>query len=439
VPDIENRLLGTAQEPALVALDAYRKQGGYTALQQALTKLTPAQVIDEVRAAGLRGRGGAGVLTAEKLSLAARAAEEPKYLICNAYDADARSLISKTLLAKNPHLVIEGMALAAFACGASEGFLYMRSGDAALVETVRGALREAQERGVLGHGIFGSQFELAITLTGVEIGFMGGEESTLIQVIKGRPAKAQQRPPYPTDFGLFDRPTIVLNVETLCNLPLIISRGGEAYRRTGTTTSPGTKLFTVLGPGMPPGGTLVEVPFGTSVQETLREAGGAANESVARAVVIGGMEGGLLPLAQLRTPLDYEPLEEAGTIIGSSIIEVLPQDTCMVRWAQERSAYLAEESCGKCVPCRVGVKRIAGTLEGISSGIGVNGDLALLEEFSHYVPDGSLCGFGVNAAHPTVTAMKYFADDFTAHLEGRCPTGTCLPARTHRFVTKHVL
>src|SRR5260370_165317 len=258
-------------------------------LTEMLNELMRAQVIEEVRAAGRRGRGGAGVLTAEKLSLAARAAEEPKYLICNAYDADARSLISKTLLAKNPHLVIEGMALAAFACGASEGFLYMRSGDAALVETVRGALREAQERGVLGHGMFGSQFQFAITLTGVQIGFLGGKESTLIQVIKGRPAKAQQRPPYPTDFGLFDRPTIVQNVETLCNLPLIISRGGEAYRRTGTTTSPGTKLFTVLGPGLPPGGTLVEVPFGTSVPETLREAGAAANESVARAVVIGGM------------------------------------------------------------------------------------------------------------------------------------------------------
>ena len=440
MPDTPFRLLARPDAPALVAFDAYRQEGGYAALLQALTTMTPEQVVAEVRAAGLRGRGGAGVLTAEKLTLAARSAENPKYLVANAYDADPRSRISRTLLARAPHRIIEGMALAAFAVGASEGFLYMRGADAELEATVNRALRDAQEHGVLGAGVFGTRFNFAINLVGVTMGFMGGEESTLIQILKGRPAKAQQRPPYPTEYGLFNKPTIVQNAETLANLPTIIARGGDAFRQVGTKATPGTKLFTVLGPDTAEdAGILIEVPFGATIQEALRQAGVAADESTARAVVVGGKEGGVLPLSRLSTALDFESIEDTGAIIGSSIIQVLPKNTCMVAWAMRESDYLAEETCGKCVPCRVGVKRIAGTLQGIASGLGASGDLALLEEFSHYVPDGSLCGFGVNAVHPVVSAMQYFADDFTAHLEGRCPTETCLPVRTHRYTTKHVL
>lgn len=438
MPDTSYRLLGATADAALVAFDAYRKQGGYVALQQALAQMTPAQVIDEVRASGLRGRGGAGVLTAEKLALVSRSAENPKYLICNAYDADPRSLISRTLLARNPHLIIESMAIAAYATGVREGFLYVRGEHKEAANTIRQALQEAQNKGVLGHKVFGSTFEFTVTLVGVDIGFMGGEESTLIQVIKGRPAKAQQRPPYPTDFGVFNRPTVVQNVETLINLPYIVARGGDAFRQTGTQTSPGTKLFTVI-PEPGAAGKLVETPLGATIQDALRQSGVTVNESNARGVVVGGMEGGVLPLSQLGVALDFEPLEDVGAIVGSSVIEVVPLNTCMVRWAMERSDYLSRETCGKCVPCRVGVKRIAGTLQGIASGLGTTGDMELLTEFCQYVPDGSLCGFGVNAVHATVTAMKYFADDFTAHLEGRCPTGDCLPVRAHRFVTKHVL
>jgi NADH:ubiquinone oxidoreductase subunit F (NADH-binding) len=438
VPETQYRLLGKPDAPALVAFDAYRQEGGYAALQQAISTLTPEQVIGEIRTAGLRGRGGAGVLTAEKLSLLARSDSEVKYVIANAYDADPRSLISRTLLARNPHRVIEGMALAAYAAGASEGFLYMRAGDPELATTVARALQEAQERGVLGRGIFGSQFSFAITQVGVEIGFMGGEESTLIQIIKGRPAKAQQRPPYPTEYGLFNRPTLVQNSETLAHLPFIVARGGEAFRRVGSSETPGTKLFTVIGPEGG-AGRLVEVPFGTTLRQALEQGGVAVSESAIRGVAVGGLEGGVLPLALLDTPLDFDPIEEAGAIIGSAILHALPARTCMVQWAMELSEALSRESCGKCVPCRVGVKRVAGTLAGIASGLGRADDLALLDEFSHYIPDGSLCGFGVNAVHPVITARKYFAEDFTAHLEGRCPTGTCLPVRTHRYVTKHVL
>jgi NADH:ubiquinone oxidoreductase subunit F (NADH-binding) len=421
---------------ALTTLDAYRQQGGYTALRQALTTLTPVQVLEEIRAAHLRGRGGAGVLTAEKLAIMARAPEALKYLVCNAYDADPRSLIASTLLSQNPHAVIEGMILAGYAIGASEGFLYMR-GDRDVAAVISRALQDASDAGILGRSVLGARFAFSITLAGTEMGFMGGEESILLQILKGRPAKAQQRPPYPTQYGYNDQPTVVQNVETLANLPVIVARGADAYKRAGTQMTPGTKLFTVLGPDGAQ--HVVEVPFGTSIAGALQAAGIAVSEANARAVVIGGMEGGALPLSMLNTPLDFEPIEDAGAIIGSSVIEVLPRATCMVHYAMERSGYLAKESCGKCVPCRVGVMRVSGTLQGITSGIGTETDMALLEEFSRYIPDGSLCGFGVNAIHPVATAMKYFADDFAAHLDGRCPTDTCLPVRSHRYVTKHVL
>jgi len=445
-PSATQGLLLRPGQPPLATVQAYQAAGGYVALRQALT-MRPEQMIEEIRASQLRGRGGAGVLAAEKLSLVAQAEADAKYLVCNAYDADPRSLVAATLLEQTPHLIVEGMALAGYAIGASEGFLYVRSTREAAVASMQRALAEALERGWLGRNLQGSGFDFAITLVAVERGFMGGEESTMLEILKGKPMKAVQRPPYPVVYGLFDRPTAVQNVETLANLPRILVRGGTSFRNVGTADSPGTKLITVIpangsaGSAGSAGGAprLVEAPFGVPLQQVLRAAGAEVNESVARAVVVGGMEGGVLPLALLNIPYDYEPLEDAGAIVGSSIVEVLPVDTCMVRFAMERANYLAGESCGKCIPCRVGVKRVAGTLEGIASGLGAEGDLALLEEFSRYIPDGSLCGFGVNAVHTLNAAMKYFADDFTAHLQGRCPTGTCVPVRAHRYVTKHVL
>jgi NADH:ubiquinone oxidoreductase subunit F (NADH-binding) len=440
VPDMQNRLLGVDGLLTLPTLEDYRGAGGYTALRRAVTDMTPAEVIGEIKAAQLRGRGGAGVLTAEKLTLVGRSEADAKYVVCNAYDADPRSRIAATLLERNPHLVLEGMALAAYAIGATEGHLYMRAGEKAASAAVRKALGEALENGLLGRAIQGSSFEFSVTLVGVERGFMGGEETTMIEIIKGRPMKAQQRPPYPTEYGVFGKPTAVQNVETLASLPWIVGRGAQSFTAVGAKATPGTKLFTVysLGAG-DADGRVVEVPFGATLQETLRAAGAEVNESNTRAIVVGGKEGGALPLSMLNTPLDYDTLEDAGAIIGSSVIEVLPVETCMVRWAMERSEYLAEESCGKCVPCRVGVKRIAGTLQGIVSSLGQEDDLALLEEFSRYIPNGSLCGFGVSAVNPVVTALRYFGDDFRAHLEGRCPTGVCSPVRAHRYTTKHVL
>ncbi|HEX9069337.1 MAG TPA: NADH-ubiquinone oxidoreductase-F iron-sulfur binding region domain-containing protein [Ktedonobacterales bacterium] len=435
---MRNRVLLAPGKGPLTTVDDYTRAGGYAALRKALADPQgPQAVLDEISVAQMRGRGGAGVLTAEKLKLVARAAGD-KYLICNAYDADDKSLIASTLLEQNPHQIIEGMALAGLATGATEGYLYMRASRTAAEAAVKKALAEALERGLLGRRIAGSRTEFSITLVGVERGFMGGEESTMIEIISGRPMKAQQRPPYPTENGLNERPTVVLNAETLANFAAIVAQSGQAFAATGTRTSPGTKLFTVYGPGLSEG-KVVEVPMGAPLQQALKAAGLDVNESTARAVVIGGKEGGVVPLSMLTIALDYDSLDAAGVIMGSSILEALPQNTCMVRWAMDQTTYLAGESCGKCIPCRTGVKRVAGTLEGITSSLGASSDLDLLTEFSKYIPDGSLCGFGVHAVTPTVSAMKYFADDFSTHLAGKCPTNTCAPVRAHRYALKHVL
>jgi NADH-quinone oxidoreductase subunit F len=336
--------------------------------------------------------------------------------------------------------VIEGIALAAYAVGASEAFLCMRGAESAAAAGIRAALADALDQHLIGASVADSRFALTITVVGIDLGFMAGEETTLLEIIKGRRAMPQQRPPYPTQFGLYDKPTAIQNIETLANLPDIIAQGGRAFRTLGLPADPGTKLLTVFGPEVgDDGGTLIEVPLGTSIGDALRQAGLTVAPTTARGVVVGGLLGGVLPLSMLDTRLAFDALDAAGTMMGSGMLEVLPANTCMVNWAMRRSTQLARESCGKCVPCRVGVKRIAGTLEGIASDLGVKDDLGLLDEFGRYVPDGSLCGFGVHAVHPVVTAMKYFAGDFSAHLEGKCPTGTCEPARAHRFTTKHVL
>ena len=440
MPEQAYYLLRQPGMPAVRTLEEYRRAGGYQALERALQQFSPDQVIQQIKESGLRGRGGAGVPVADKWLIVHDEREEPKYVICNAYDADLSSRISRTLLEQHPHQVIEGIALAAYAVGAQEAYLFTRSSYSAGIAAMQEALREALDGRTLGRNVLGSNFTCTITLVAVDVGFMGGEETTLMEIIKGRRAMPQQRPPYPAIFGLWDKPTVINNLETLINVPLILQQGAAVYRRVGTEQSPGTKLLTVYGLEADAQPHVIEVPLGTTVRQALRHRGIVLNERAARGVVVGGPEGGVLPPSQFDTPLDFEAIEEKGAIIGSGTIEVLPANTCMVAWAFERSRYLAGESCGKCVPCRLGVKRIAGTLEGIISDLGTMDDLTLLEEFSRYVPDGSLCGFGIHAPNAVVTAMRYFGDDFRAHIqEHRCPTGTCVPLRVHRFVKKHVL
>jgi len=434
------RVLRRRSEPDLRSLDSYRRAGGYSALEKAIRQQTPEQVIQQVASAKLRGRGGAGRLTGEKWRLVQRAGEEQKYVICNAYDADPRAWAARSLLERNPHQVIEGIVLAAYAVGASEAYLFTRSFYHEGVAAVQQALRESVDANLVGRDILGTDFSCNINVLGVDIGFMGGEETVQIALIKGRRGMPEQRPPYPTQYGLWDKPTAINCIETLANVPVIVRDGVETFNSVGTGTTSGTKVLTVYDymPDSEP--KVIEVPFGATLREIMRHAGYNRAYADLRAVVVGGAEGGALPTSLLDTPFDFDPIEEAGAIVGSGVIELLPANTCMVAWAMERSRYLAKESCGKCVPCRLGVKRIEGILEGIISDLGVNADLDLLDEFARYVPDGSLCGFGVHAPNPLKTARRYWPDHFRMHIEEQqCPTGTCVPLRAHRFVTKHVL
>src|SRR5215467_669266 len=438
--DSAYRVIRKRGEQDIRSLDSYRRLGGYSALEKAVREQTPEQVVQEVLDAKLRGRGGAGRLTAEKWRIARRQDDPIKYVVCNAYDADLRSWAARSMLESNPHQVIEGIMLAAFAVGARDAYLFTRSLYLEGIASVKQALQQALDANLVGRDILGTDFSCTINILGVDVGFMGGEETVQFAVIKGRRGMPEQRPPYPAQNGLWDKPTAVNSIETLANVPVIVREGAAAFTGVGTATTGGTKVLTVYDyvPDSEP--KVVEVPFGTTLREILRHAGFSRPESDLRAVVVGGAEGGALPISLLDTPLDYDPLEEAGAIVGSGVIELLPANTCMVAWAAERSRYLSKESCGKCVPCRIGMKRITGILEGVISDLGVKSDLDMLDEFADYIPDGSLCGFGIHAPNALKTARRYWPDHFSKHVEEmECPTGTCIPVRSHRFVTKHVL
>src|SRR5579859_3030349 len=442
MPDFDNyyRVIRRRSDADVRSLEAYRRAAGYIALESALREQTPGQIIDQVMDAKLRGRGGAGRLTGEKWRIVRSMDDNQKYVICNAYDADPRAMAARSLLERNPHQVIEGIVLAAYAVGASEAYLFTRNIYLEGVASVQRALNEALEANLVGRDILGTEFSCTINVIGVDIGFMGGEETVQIAMIKGRRGMPEQRPPFPAQYGLWDKPTAINCIETLVNVPVIVRGGAEAFRSVGSETTGGTKVLTVYDAVPESEPRVIEVPFGATLREILRHAGYTRPDGELRAIVVGGAEGGALPTSLLDMPYDYDPLEEAGAMVGSSVIELLPANTCMVAWAMERSRYLAKESCGKCVPCRLGVKRIAGILEGIVSGLGVSGDLEVLDEFARYVPNGSLCGFGVQAPNPLKTAKRYWPDHFQTHIEDQqCPTGTCLPVRAHRFVTKHVL
>ena len=441
MPEIDAyRVIRRRGEPDIRSLESYRRAGGYVALEKAIREQTPEQVIQQVLDARLRGRGGAGRPTAEKWRIVRSQDDNIKYVICNAYDADPRSWAARAMLERNPHQVIEGIVLAAYAVGASEAYLFTRSLYLEGLASVQKALEEALDANLVGRDILGTEFGCTINVLGVDIGFMGGEETVQIAMIKGRRGMPEQRPPYPAQYGLWDKPTAINSIETLANVPVIIRNGAQAFASVGTSVTGGTKVLTVYDyvPDSEP--KVVEVPFGITLREILRHAGYSRAEGELRAIVVGGAEGGALPTSLLDTPFDYDPLEEAGAIVGSGILELLPANTCMVAWAMERSRYLSKESCGKCVPCRIGMKRITGILEGIISDLGVNSDGDMLDEFAGYVPGGSLCGFGVHAPNALKTARRYWPDHFQKHIqEQECPTGTCIPLRAHRFVTKHVL
>ncbi len=407
-------------------IEDYFALGGYSALIKALTRMTPEQVIGEVKTSGLRGRGGAGFQTGVKWESARAQKGTPKYIICNADEGDPGAYMDRSLLEGNPHRVLEGMMIGAFAIGASEGYVYVRDEYPLAVKHVTMAIDALRSLGLLGKNILGTGFDFDFRIAKGAGAFVCGEETAMIASIEGRVGEPRQRPPYPSVRGLFGKPTIINNVETWGTVPLIIKNGGPWFSKIGTEKSKGTKIFSLVGKINNTG--LVEVPMGITLREVIYDIGGGIpGGKKFKAVQTGGPSGGCLPTAKLDLPIDYESLTGAGSIMGSGGMIVMDEKTCMVDLAKYFLNFLRDESCGKCVSCREGTQRMYEIVERISQGKGQPSDLALLDELATACKDASMCGLGQTAANPVLSTLRYFRREYEAHiLEKRCPAGVCV-------------
>ena len=398
---------------------------GYSSLYKVLTSMTSEEVIEEVKQSGIRGRGGAGFPTGFKWSFCRKAKGDKKYIICNADEGDPGAYMDRGLLEGNPHSIIEGMIIGAYAIGANEGFVYIRDEYPIAVNTIDNAIKQARQYGLLGKNILNSHFDFDITIVRGAGAFVCGEETALIASIEGKKGEPRQRPPFPAQKGLWRKPTNINNVETLANIPLIISKGAKWFAKIGTEKSKGTKIFSLVGKINNTG--LVEVPMGITLKELIYEIGGGIPGSKSfKAVQTGGPSGGCIPEDLLDTPIDYEKLKEVGSIMGSGGMVVMDEDTCMVDVARYFLEFLQDESCGKCLSCREGTKRMAEIVTDITKGQGKEGDIELLEELAHVVKDTSMCGLGQTAANPVLSTIKYFRDEYEDHIQNKkCPAGVC--------------
>ena len=399
--------------------------GAYETAVDALWTRTPEAVIDEVLQAGLRGRGGAGFPTGRKWGLCRQSPGTEKVLICNADEGDPGAFMDRALAEGDPHRVIEGMIIAAFAIGASQGFIYVRAEYPIAVEHVTLALQQAQDFGLLGPDIAGTGFSFDIEVRQGAGAFVCGEETALIASIEGYRGMPRPRPPFPARSGYLGRPTNINNVETFANVPPILRNGADWYRGIGTDDSKGTKIFALAGKVANTG--LVEVPMGTTLREIVFEIGGGIpNDGSFKAAQLGGPSGGCVPAQFLDLPIDYDSLREIGAIMGSGGLIVMDADTCMVDIARYFLAFVQDESCGKCVPCRVGTRHMLDALERICAGQGRADDVDQLEDLARNVKASSLCGLGQTAPNPVLTTLKYFRDEYDAHIEERrCPAHVC--------------
>jgi len=403
----------------------YIATGGYRALAKALTRMTPEEVISEVEASGLRGRGGAGFPTGRKWRLTREAAGERKFVVVNGDEGDPGAFMDCYLMEGDPHRVLEGLIIAGYAVGAREGYFYVRAEYPRAVKRLRRAIEEAERYGLLGNDILGSGVSFRAHLKEGAGAFVCGEETALIASIEGKRGTPRPRPPFPAQSGLWGCPTCINNVETHANVPGIILDGAPAFRKLGTASSPGAKTFALAGQVERTG--LIEVPMGTTLREVVFGAGGGIRGGKAfKAVQIGGPSGGCLTAQHLDLPLDYDSLGQAGAIIGSGGLVVMDEDTCMVEVARFFMSFVQSESCGKCVPCREGTRRMLEILTRMTEGEADEEDLAVLEELAQAVKESSLCGLGKTAPNPVLTTLRYFRDEYLAHVrDRRCPALAC--------------
>jgi bidirectional [NiFe] hydrogenase diaphorase subunit len=414
-------------------LEDYLAVGGYAALAKVVTEMTPLQVIDEVTRSGLRGRGGAGFSTGVKWGLVARAESDEKYVICNGDEGDPGAYMDRTVMEADPHRVLEGMAIAAYAVGASQGFIYVRGEYPIAIKRLEKAIRTAERQGILGTRVLDTPFQFRVDIRIGAGAFVCGEETALINSIEGGRGVPRPRPPYPAQFGLWGKPTLINNVETLASIAPIVANGGDWYARLGTVKSRGTKVFALAGKVNRTGP--VEVPLGLTLREMIYDIGGGIpGGRPFKAAQTGGPSGGCIPAEFLDLPLDYESLAQVGSIVGSGGLIIMDDTSCMVDVARFYMDFCASESCGKCIPCRTGTVQALRMLERIADARGSMTDLDRLEQLCPYMQETSLCGLGQTAPNPVVSTLRYFRGEYLAHIrDGVCPAGVCAMtgARAH--------
>ncbi len=408
-------------------IDEYIGTRGYEALGKVLTEMTPDEVIDVILASGLRGRGGAGFPTGKKWQLARNLVQDggQKYVCCNADEGDPGAFMDRSVLEGDPHAVLEAMAIAGYAIGASQGYIYVRAEYPIAVQRLQIAIKQAKEYGLLGNDIFGTGFNFDIGLRLGAGAFVCGEETALMTSIEGKRGEPRPRPPFPAVSGLFQRPTILNNVETWANIPQIILNGADWFASMGTEKSKGTKVFALGGKINNTG--LVEIPMGTTLREVVEEIGGGVpNGKKFKAAQTGGPSGGCIPLEHYDVPIDYDNLIAIGSMMGSGGLIVMDEDNCMVDIAKFFLDFTVDESCGKCTPCRIGTRRMYEILDKITKGQGTLEDLDRLEELGKYIKDNALCGLGQTAPNPVLSTLRYFRDEYVAHVvDKKCPAGVC--------------
>ena len=407
-------------------IDEYIAFDGYEALSMVLTEMDPEDVIDTIKKSGLRGRGGGGFPAGTKWEAAAKEECSEKYICCNADEGDPGAFMDRSILEGDPHSVIEAMAIAGYAIGAHKGFIYIRAEYPIAVERLRTAIGQAREYGLLGKNILGRGFEFDIEIRLGAGAFVCGEGSALMISIEGNRGEPRPKPPRATERGLFDKPTVLNNVETFANVPQIIVKGLDWYNAIGTEKSKGTKVFAVSGKINNTG--LVEIPMGTSLREIIYDIGGGIPDGRKfKAAQTGGPSGGCIPAELIDTPIDYDSLNSLGSMMGSGGLIVMDESTCMVDIAKFFLEFTVDESCGKCPPCRIGTKRMLEIITRITEGKGTMEDLDELEELSHTIKRGALCGLGQSAPNPVLSTMKYFKDEYIAHVrDKKCPAGVCI-------------